>query len=63
LHAALTSTSADGIRVAIEAPAKANDYEFEPSLIAQILRDAGATEDRSPELGTLPLLQHALYET
>ncbi len=49
--------SAGELRRAIEEPARRNGWEFEPGLVALLLRDAGA------EPGALPLLSHALLET
>ncbi|MBP7693069.1 MAG: CHAT domain-containing protein [Anaerolineales bacterium] len=45
------------LRRAIEAPAAAGGWEFEPGLVDQILREMGE------EPGALPLMQHALLET
>lgn len=49
--------NADELRRAIEEPAKAGHWEFEPGLVDLILRDVG------DEPGALPLLSHALLET
>jgi WD40 repeat protein len=51
---AMTATE---LRQAIEAPALAGGWQFQPGLIDLILRDAG------DEPGALPLLAHALLET
>jgi WD40 repeat protein len=49
--------SAAELRQAIETPAFANGWSFEPGLVDLILHDVGA------EPGALPLLSHALLET
>lgn len=49
--------NAEELRRAIEEPAKAGHWEFEPGLVDLILRDVG------DEPGALPLLSHALLET
>jgi WD40 repeat protein len=55
--------NASELRRAIEEPARANGWLFEPSLTDLLLQDIGADGDRSPEPGALPLLSHALLET
>ncbi|MBN1629749.1 MAG: hypothetical protein JW990_08295, partial [Thermoleophilia bacterium] len=47
----------DELRRAIEEPAHAGDWRFEPGLVDLLLRDVG------DEPGALPLLSHALLET
>jgi WD40 repeat protein/basic membrane lipoprotein Med (substrate-binding protein (PBP1-ABC) superfamily) len=49
--------SAEELRRAIEGPAAAGGWAFEPGLVDLLLRDVGA------EPGALPLLSHALLET
>ena len=49
--------TADGLRRAIEDPARQGGWEFEAGLVDLILRDVG------DEPGALPLLEHALLET
>jgi WD40 repeat protein/energy-coupling factor transporter ATP-binding protein EcfA2 len=51
------------MRRAIEQPAQRTGWLFEAGLVDQLLRDVGATENRQPEPGALPLLSHALLET
>ncbi len=48
--------SAAELRQAIEKPAQANDWHFEPGLVELLLREAGH------ESGRLPLLSHTLLE-
>ncbi|MCJ7738163.1 MAG: hypothetical protein MUQ10_12765 [Anaerolineae bacterium] len=48
---------------AIERPAQASGWSFEPGLVALLLKDAGASPNRPPEPGALPLLSQALLET
>ena len=55
--------SADGLRRAIEEPARCGGWAFEPGLVELLLRDAGVTDGQQPEPGALPLLSHALLET
>jgi len=47
----------DELRRAIEEPAKAGGWDFEPGLVDLILKEVG------DEPGALPLMQHALLET
>jgi DNA-binding SARP family transcriptional activator len=51
------------LRRAIEGPAAAAGWTFEPGLVDLLLHDAGAGRNRKPEPGALPLLSHALLET
>jgi WD40 repeat protein/DNA-binding SARP family transcriptional activator len=51
------------LRQAIEEPARRGSWQFEPGLVDLLLRDVGASENRQPEPGALPLLSHALLET
>ncbi len=51
------------LQQAIEAPAEAEGWTFQPGLVETILADVGASENRQPEPGALPLLSHALLET
>jgi WD40 repeat protein len=51
------------LRQAIQGPAKAGDWTFEPGLVDLLLHDVGAGGNRKPEPGALPLLSHALLET
>jgi hypothetical protein len=51
------------LRQVIEMPAKSHGLTLEPGLVALFLRDVGASGDRAPEPGALPLLSHALLET
>ncbi len=53
----------DGLRHAIEEPAKRGGWDFEPGLVDLLLQDVGAGDGRQPEPGALPLLSHALLET
>ncbi len=55
--------NAEELRQVIERPAELGGWEFHPGLVDLILYDVGATEDRQPEPGALPLLSHALLET
>jgi WD40 repeat protein/DNA-binding SARP family transcriptional activator len=55
--------NAGELRRAIEEPARANGWLFEPGLVDLLLHDIGADGDQSPEPGALPLLSHALLET
>lgn len=55
--------SAAELRQAIEGPAAAGDWQFQPGLVDLILRDLGATQGQEPEPGALPLLSHVLLET
>ena len=48
--------NADGLRQAIEEPARRVGLELEPGLVATIL------EDVAEQPGALPLLEHALLE-
>ena len=54
---------AGGLRRAIEAPARGMGWELEPGLVDLLLDEVGASGDRPPEPGALPLLEHALLET
>ena len=54
---------AGGLRRAIEAPARYMGWELEPGLVDLLLDEVGASGDRLPEPGALPLLEHALLET
>ncbi|MGB0383596.1 MAG: CHAT domain-containing protein [Ardenticatenaceae bacterium] len=47
----------DELRSAISEPARQGNWEFEPGLVEQLLKDVGS------EPGALPLLSHALLET
>jgi WD40 repeat protein len=47
----------DELRQAIQKPAEAGDWHFQPGLVDTMLADVGA------EAGSLPLLSHALLET
>jgi formylglycine-generating enzyme required for sulfatase activity len=51
------------LRQVIEMPAKSHGLTLEPGLVELFLRDVGASGDRPPEPGALPLLSHALLET
>ena len=51
------------LRCAIEEPAKAAGWEFEPGLVDLMLNDIGAHDGGAPEPGALPLLSHALLAT
>lgn len=51
------------LRRAIEEPAKAGGWEFEPGLVDVLLHDIGAYDAGAPEPGALPLLSHALLAT
>ena len=51
------------LRRAIEEPAKASGWEFEPGLVDVLLHDIGAYHADTPEPGALPLLSHALLAT
>ena len=53
----------EGLRRAIEEPAKKGGWSFAPGLVEQLLRDVGAEGNSQPEPGALPLLSHALPET
>ncbi|MGD9092896.1 MAG: helix-turn-helix domain-containing protein, partial [Anaerolineales bacterium] len=53
----------DGLRRAIEEPARAGHWDLEPGLTDLLLHDVGADRDQEPEPGALPLLSHALLET
>lgn len=55
--------TADGLRHAIEEPARRGGWTFEPGLVDLLLRDVGASAGQQPEPGALPLLSHALLET
>jgi WD40 repeat protein len=55
--------TAGELRQAIQGPAKAEDWTFEPGLIDLLLHDVGTGRNRKPEPGALPLLSHALLET
>ncbi len=52
-----------GLRHAIEEPAERPGWVFETGLVDVLLRDVGASENKQPEPGALPLLSHALLET
>jgi WD40 repeat protein/class 3 adenylate cyclase len=51
------------LRQVIEEPAKNGGWELAPGLVDLMLYDVGASGDRLPEPGALPLLSHALLET
>jgi WD40 repeat protein/transcriptional regulator with XRE-family HTH domain len=55
--------TAEGLRCAIEEPARRGGWELEPGLVDLLLKDVGADSLRGPEPGALPLLSHALLET
>ncbi len=55
--------TAGELRQAIEGPAHAGGWRFEPGLVDLLLHDVGAGRNRKPEPGALPLLSHALLET
>ncbi|MCA1701997.1 MAG: TIR domain-containing protein [Actinobacteria bacterium] len=54
---------ADGLRRAIEEPARSVGLALEPGLVDVLLNDVGAGDGRSPDPGSLPLLSHALLAT
>lgn len=55
--------TAEGLRCAIEEPARQGHWEIEPGLVDLLLHDVGADTGRAPEPGALPLLSHALLAT
>ncbi|MBV7333587.1 hypothetical protein KFU94_36210 [Chloroflexi bacterium TSY] len=55
--------TSDELRSAIVEPARQNEWDFEPGLVEQLLRDVGGGENGQIQQGALPLLSHALLET
>jgi WD40 repeat protein/transcriptional regulator with XRE-family HTH domain len=51
------------LRRAIEEPARRGGWELQPGLVDLMLGEIGASENRDPEPGALPLLSHALLAT
>ena len=54
---------AAGLRRAIEEPLRRRGWEVESGLVDLLLEDVGASGDHLPQVGSLPLLEHALLET